>query len=173
MSKVVIVLLLSFNFTLKACKSADDNNQTVNEIKPAVKGNQIELKAKFIGWKNYGKSKGVKIVTALVNNTSNELFYLNFTCSWDMAFTTNLNHSWIEGHDCDKNVLRIYKLSPNELEIRNINVPFDSDFKKRHVKKFRVEFHLIKYRETTFHKDSIFLLLKDDSNIVWSNEIQL
>jgi hypothetical protein len=114
------------------------------------------------------------ITVTLSNNSNDTLKYVNMTCGWDDAFTTNNKNIQISGWGCDSNFPTVYKISPHR------SVPFDIPFlvaKNLVGKKFRIGLYLIKPREgrsvigdfeAFWHSKNSF-----DDCLIWSNDVMV
>src|SRR5579872_2872415 len=82
------------------------------------------------------------VVKAILSNNSNDtLKYVNMTCGWDEAFTTNNKNIRINGWGCDSNFPTVYKIPPHK------SAPYDIPFlivKDLAEEKFKVGFYFIK-----------------------------
>jgi hypothetical protein len=110
----------------------------------------------------------------LTNNSNDTLKYVNMTCGWDEAFTTNNKNIRIYGWGCDSNFPTVYKIPPYKSP--RFDIPF-LIAKNLAGKRFRIGLYLIKAKEghSMIGDFEAFRHLKKDfaDCLIWSNEVTI
>lgn len=113
--------------------------------------------------------KGTYLETPVtLNNTSKDtLFYANWSCSWQELYKTDNPLLDVEVVDCDKNIMEVYALAPNDST--TVLLKLYSKFGKPvDAVTFRVGFELIKVPNLRYD------VLKEErhsGNYLWSNTL--
>jgi hypothetical protein len=164
-----ILLLFFCSILLFACRSKEKHQKQLVENTSNKQPVELEVKSFLKGkWQHYD---AVTCKLALTNNTFWNIHYLNMSCSYNIAYCSNLPALIPEVDECNKNSPIIYTLDLYESNIRVVTFLFDSAATLPTHIPIRFGFHLVKaqYIDTA----DPLKALHDTSNIIWSKPIKL
>ena len=110
------------------------------------------------------KSGNAKLKVRLLNQSKHTLYYLSKTCSWQDFYCINNNSLNIEIPSCDKNILKVLVLAPNESRTVELKVKIN----KNGILKFKVGLNIIENKSLRIQENNIEMKNK---RILWSNNI--
>jgi hypothetical protein len=118
-------------------------------------------------------SKGNFVIVPLkfTNKSADTLRYLTFSCSWNDIYKVSNGNIKVFKWPCEKNVVKIIEVLPNETTIVSMPITISNAMKNRR-QKFKIGIHLVKVKGwgTGFYQFEA--ALKDEKNVIWSNEVE-
>ena len=165
-----ILTILFTAFTLLFVKAYAQQSDT----------SKIKITVEKMGWHishHYPDSlMCLEVKVSLTNMTPDTQKFINYTCSYNLAFTTSSGF-WVGGFMCNANVPRVYKLTPKGTDgsSRTYSLEVFPSPKlmfhfKKHASNLKIGFKWYKYYN--FFSCREIILYKPDE-IIWSDSIMI
>ena len=121
----------------------------------------------------YGKKyRFTKARLKLSNITNDTLKYWNMSCEWWAIYNFNNKNMSILWEDCLKNIPRVFNVPPHTNKV--ITVPIIiAGTKSIHHQKFKIGMSLHKYIGTRQNFITMGDSLRQEKNLIWSNEVEI